>query len=174
MQIVSQRGESSRICFSELAVGELCATADRLQTELSESQLLSESDDDDLTSMPESPNNDLYLSSKHLRRKMKDVAQKKDADRETIDGPHNEDALEITIAAAEHQVGLPVELYNHIAWMLTDIDYTTGKLALPTKTLDLVLSICQNLVSNATKLPMPKHVGLAGHILRQTRSRMCF
>ena len=102
---------------------------------------------------------------------MKDVAQKKDADRETIDGPHNEDALEKTIAAAEHRVGLPVELYNNIAWMLTDIDYTTGKLDLPTKTHDLVLSICQNLVSNATKLPMPKHVGLAVHILRQTRSR---
>ena len=49
----------------------------RQVTELSESQLLSESDDDDLTSMPESPNNDLYLSSKHLRRKMKDVAQKR-------------------------------------------------------------------------------------------------
>ena len=53
---------------------------------------------------------------------MKDVAQQKDADRETIDGPHNEDALEITITAAEHRV--PVELYNHIAWMFTDIDYT--------------------------------------------------
>ena len=130
---------------------------------------VSESDDDDLTSMPESPKDDLYLSSKHLRRKMKDVAQEKDADREAIDGPHDEDALEIKIAAAQHRV--PVELYNHIAWMSTDIDYTTGKLDLPTKTYDLVLSICQDLVSNATKLPMPKHVGLAVHILKQTRSR---
>ena len=56
MQIVSQRGKPSRICSSELSFGELCATAASLQTELSESQLLSESDDDDLTSMPESPN----------------------------------------------------------------------------------------------------------------------
>ena len=132
--------------------------------QLSESHLLSESDDDDLTSMTESLNDDLYLSSKHLRRKMRDVTQQKDADRETIDGPHNEDALEITIPAAEHRV--PVELYNHIAWMLTDIDYTTGKLDLSTKTHDLVLSICQDLVSYTTKLPMPKHVGPSVHILR--------
>ena len=74
LQIVSKKGKPSRICSSELSVGELCVTAARLQTELSESQLLSESDDDDLMSMSESPNNDLYLSSKHLRRKMKDVA----------------------------------------------------------------------------------------------------
>ena len=121
MQIVSQRGKPSRICSSELSVGELCATAASLQTELSESQLLSESDDDDLTSMPESPNNDLYLSSKHLRRKMKDVGQQKDADREAMEGPHNEYTLEIKIAAAEHRV--PVELFNHISWMLTDIDH---------------------------------------------------
>ena len=52
---------------------------------------------------------------------MKDVGQQKDADRKTIEGPHNEDALEITIAAAEHRV--PVELFNHISWMLTDIDH---------------------------------------------------
>ena len=52
--------------------------------------------------------------------------------------------------------------------------YTTGKLDLPTKTHDLVLSIYQDLVYNATKLPMPKHVELAVHILRQTRGRDLF
>ena len=83
--------------------------------------------------MPESPNNDLYLSSKHLRRKMKDVAQQKDADRETIDGPHNGDALEITIAAAEHRE--------------YQLNFTTT-----------LRGCSQTLI--IPKLPMRKHVGL--------------
>ena len=69
---------------------------------------------------------------------------------------------------------MPDDLYNHLAWIITnngpDID-PCGRVLLPEKQHHKVLNIAQELMFQTTNLPMPKQVGLAIHILKQTGSK---
>ena len=69
---------------------------------------------------------------------------------------------------------IPSKLYNHMAWMITNASEQVdknGRVKLSEKEKKQVLNVAQDLMSQVTTLPMPKHVGLALHIHKQTRSK---
>ena len=80
--------------------------------------------------------------------------------------------MDISYEAALQRV--PNELYNHITWMITNGTKTVaenGRLNLTETENKRVLNVAQDIMSQVTTLPMPKHVGLALHIHKQTRSK---
>ena len=80
--------------------------------------------------------------------------------------------LEISYAAAAEII--PTDLCNYLAWDLTEaslITDTDERVSLPTSKHIQVLNIAQDMMASVTKIPMPKNVGLALHILKQTRSK---
>ena len=80
---------------------------------------------------------------------------------------------------------IPKDLYNFLAWLITDIDISLciivmliyhisldkDKVTLGTKIHERVVQIAQDLIAAVTSLPTPRHIGLALHDFRQTRSK---
>ena len=155
-----------------------------LQEEVNEGQLLPESDfsdngEADCTDIPK----DSYASAKYMREAMKAKAKEYKSLRanETLLGETSSDIPEMTAVKTELHVShneaksrIPVAVYNHLAWIITDASPETdsqGRVSLPEHLHERVLSIAQDLMGSTTRLAMPKHVGLGLHILKQTRSK---
>ena len=69
-------------------------------------------------------------------------------------------------------------LYNLIAWIICKEDESkitaTGRVQLLPSDHEQVINISQDIMSLVTKKPLPKPIGLALYILRQTRSKDIF
>jgi hypothetical protein len=66
------------------------------------------------------------------------------------------------------------ELYNHVAWTITDgneILQDNRRVKLSNREHEKVLNVSQELMAQVSHVPMPKHVGLALHVIKQTRSK---
>ena len=67
-----------------------------------------------------------------------------------------------------------INLYNHVAWLITDASPETnnsGRVTLHSKQHEQVLNLSQDICTAISGMPTPKHVGTALHILKQTRSK---
>ena len=74
-------------------------------------------------------------------------------------------------SASKH---VPVDLFNHLAWMLFEDDTPVGengRVPLTESQQETVLNIAQDVLLQVTGTPMPKHIGLALYILKQTGSK---
>ena len=196
MQIVPQRGMSSLVCSSTITVAEMCVLATKLQKEVADSELLPESDDSENDGDSYiNINNDSFGVAKHLRSQMKKAAQMlatkndNDEDNQTQKGDNNlilsqpvlhpststasqDSQLEISYESAFGRI--PKDIYNHIAWIITKSDAVlgeNGRVKLTDNQRKKVLDVAQDLMVHSTSIPMPKHVGLALHILKQTGSK---
>lgn len=181
IQIVPQRGKASLVCSSNITVSEMCSIVAKLQHELNESEIQTESEESDSdTNQTVRTQIDSFGLSKHLRSVMKEKAKALDrktnvvgaSSSQTIDKIEHFLDLQISYDCASDSI--PDDLYNHLAWIITnndaDID-SRGRVLLPPKQHHRVLNIAQELMYQTTSLPMPKHVGLAIHILKQTGSK---
>ena len=80
-----------------------------------------------------------------------------------------ESQLEISYESAFGRI--PKDIYNHIAWIITKSDAELGEngsVKLTDNQRKKVLDVAKDLMVHTTRIPMPKHVGLALHILKQT------
>ena len=196
MQTVSQRGMSSSFCSSTITVAEMCVLATKLQKGVADSELSPVSDDSENDGDSYvNTNNDSFGAAKHLRAQIRKTAQMlatksdNDGDNQTQKGdndlilsqpvPHHststasqDSQLEISYESAFGRI--PKDIYNHIAWIVTKSDAElgeNGKVKLSDNQRKKVLDVTQNLMVHTTSIPMPKHVGLALHILKQTGSK---
>ena len=67
-----------------------------------------------------------------------------------------------------------VDLYNHLAWLLTDASPEVGedgRVKVSPKQHEKVLNIAQDICHTVAGIPTPNHIGTALHILKETRSR---
>ena len=168
IQIIPQRGHASIVCSSQITVSEMCAKILILQNELDESQLLIESDSSDEETVSQISNHETFMAAKSLRKDIKEFETKQDTDMPDVDSEN----LAISYESVEKLV--PNMLYNFIAWIISGTDHISDgniKVALSEKEHEKVLNIAQDVMYSVNKKPMPKHVGLALHILRQTRSK---
>ena len=66
-------------------------------------------------------------------------------------------------------------LYNFVAWLVKDIgpeiDNDEGRVSVSITRHEQVLNLCQDIIAAVTKIPTPKHTGIALHALKQTRSK---
>ena len=65
-------------------------------------------------------------------------------------------------------------MYNFLAWLLTDSDESLeegGRVQLSIVEEEHVLNLAQDIVGSLTQQPLPKHIGVAIHILKSTRSK---
>ena len=81
--------------------------------------------------------------------------------------------MEITFDAATECV--PVSLYNHVAWLVTDVppqlSESNKRVELTEHEHEKVLNLAQDIGEAVTSIPNPKHIGTALHVLKQTRSK---
>lgn len=69
---------------------------------------------------------------------------------------------------------IPDSLYNHVAWLVTNSDPEvdkSGRVLLDKPTHEKVLNLSQDIAAQVSNIPTPKQVGLALHILKETRSK---
>ena len=156
----------------------MCFMASKLQSELDESEYKIESDSSDEGDLAHPVHTDSFAVAKHLRTEMKkkSLTQKKTLSSEAI--PEEEfqsrepSRVESSYEAASKCI--PDDLYNHVAWMITQTgaDFgTESRVELKRAEHERVLNISQDLMSQVTNVPLPKHIGIALHVLRQTRSK---
>jgi hypothetical protein len=163
IQVITLKGRDTLICASSLTVKELCDEVVSLQTELDECQLLPDDEEEEVL-LP-NVSNSSYHVAKHLRAEVKKFGKVGCAI------PVSEE-IEISYKGASSQV--PVDLYNHLAWLLTKGDECLGedgKVQLTKDDEEKVLNVAQDIVGCLSRQPLPKHIGVALHILKQTRSK---
>lgn len=69
---------------------------------------------------------------------------------------------------------IPTDLYNHLAWMISDVELTfhdDGKLKVADSVHERILNLAQDIMTSTTHVAMPKQVGLGLHLLKETRSK---
>lgn len=163
IQIVFQRGKSSIVCASDVTVGEMCAFAAKLQ----DADANSEDSDQDTVKPPIIQiDTHSHEIAKHLYLEMKEHAKQ-----ERLTSRSDTDET-ISYKAASKQV--PDDLFNHLAWMLFKDDTPAGehgRVPLTESQEEKVLNIAQDVLLQVTGKPMPKHIGLALYILKQTGSK---
>lgn len=163
IQFVSLKGTSRLICASSLSVKELCDQVMGLKSELEECQLYTEDDDTDYNPL-KNVEISSYPLAKHLRTEVKAVAKRMHA---AVDSEIN-----ISYETASSQV--PVDLYNHLAWLITENNDSLsedGKVHLPENDTENVLNLAQDIIGYICKHLIPKHVGVVLHVLKETRSK---
>ena len=81
--------------------------------------------------------------------------------------------MQITFDAANER--LPVSLYNHVAWLITDatpeLTDPNTRVQLKEREREKVLNLAQDISAAVANTPNPKHIGSALHVLKQTRSK---
>lgn len=163
VQVVNVKN-SAILCSSSLTVKELCDQVLDLRSHIEECELLFDSEDECVgedDSLHANVSMSSYLLAKRLRSEVKAFA--KDVDVSEV---------EISYGAALSQI--PVNLYNHLAWLLFDTPDSVGeneRVDLPNDRVERVLSLAQDIVGLLSKQPTPKQVGLALHVLKETRSK---
>ena len=142
----------------------MISLATQLQKKLDDSQMLTEADDS-------------HAVAKYLRAQMKAKATEEILvvkSSVSCEFSMNYDADHMTISYQETSNRIPDELYNHIAWLMTDMDpcdTQEGRVSLPKAIHEKVINISQDLITNVTGLPMPKQVGLVIHVIKQLRCK---
>ncbi|KAJ8417259.1 hypothetical protein AAFF_G00284860 [Aldrovandia affinis] len=80
--------------------------------------------------------------------------------------------LEISYLEASRRVSC--NLYNHLAWLITDAFPEVGddgRVKVSPKQHEQVLNLAQDVCQTVAGIPTPKHIGTALHILKETRSK---
>lgn len=186
IMVVPQKGCSSLICSADLNIGCLLTKLKELKEKAEEAEYEEESED-------EVPQDNAIVSSyntaKRIRlelqaqRKAEKQALKCDREarsssvRGSNQTPEGENQylsqhLEISYPEASQRVG--VNLYNHLAWLLTDASPEVGedgRVKVSPKQHEKVLNIAQDICQTVAGIPTPKHIGTALHILKETRSK---
>jgi len=151
------------ICSSSLTTKELCDEVVGLKAEVDECQLLPD-DDYDGDNFITNVSGSSYPLAKHLQMEIKQAAKRVPQVQGT--------AIEISYKEASNQV--PVDLYNHLAWLITNCNETTdegGKVQIPEDENEKVLNLAQDVMGYLSNQPLPKHIGVGLHILKQARSK---
>ena len=156
VELIALKGKETLICASSLTVKELCAEVVALKSEVDECQLLP--DEVDVGDLNPNISSSSYPLAKHLRTEIKGLEKR------TIREPGED--IEISYKGASNLV--PLDLYNFLAWLLTDSDESLeegGRVQLSTVEEEHVLNLAQDIVGSLTQQPLPKHIGVAMHIL---------
>ena len=154
-----------------------------LQEEISENQLVTYSgtegtvgfDSNENASRPNpacqpvTTSGQLYHSAKVIQASVKEVASEiRNEQRESMELC----SMEISYAAAMKYV--PKELYNHLGWLIYDASpklNEDGRIELQKQQHEKVLNLAQDICFAATKMPTPKHVGTALHLVKQMQNK---
>lgn len=81
-------------------------------------------------------------------------------------------SLQLEISYLEASRRVSSNLYNHMAWMITDASPELGEDGrVNVSPKQQVLNLPQDVCQAVAKIPTPKHIGTALHILKETRSK---
>lgn len=183
--IFSHKGTSSLMCSSQLSAVRLFSELGRMNTSDTEDD---ESDGD--TESDKMHENTLFSfnSAKFIRGDVQDrikdmrMSSRPNISSSAVETPScsasssDEQLLplhmDISYEAASNQA--VNSLYNHIAWITTNAEMDLGpdgRVILPPSKQQKVLNLCQDVYASIGNIPTPKHVGIALHILKETRSK---
>ena len=82
--------------------------------------------------------------------------------------------MDLDVSYEEASEIVPNDLYNHLAWIIHGTPFEVGpkaRVSLSQKQHEQVLNIGQDIISAMSSIPTPKQVGIALHIIKQTRSK---
>ena len=186
IMVVPQKGCSSIVCSADLNIGCMLTKLKELKETAEEAEYEEESEDE-VTSDDTIVSS--YNTAKRIRMELQDQRKaNKEAlksARETrsslasvsqqMPGNESEDPslqLEISYLGASRRVSC--NLYNHLAWLITDASTEVdedGRVKITPKQNEQVLNLAQDICQIVAGIPTPKHVGTALHILKETRSK---
>lgn len=166
IQFLNQKGISTLLCSSNITIEHMCSEMVRLRQELDESETLPESDDSVTNEAgPSNINNYLYMSAKCLRTQIKTKAREQresvkpstSTDQEGKDSESSPQSIDISYQSALRII--PTDLYNHLAWMISDVELTfhdDGKLKVADSVHERILNLAQDIMTSTTHVAMPK------------------
>ena len=147
----------------------MCSLIKKLSEDLDEQQLITESDEEsneeESVSTQPGINPEAFTIAKQIRHVIQTGLK-------TRNDKVDDEMMDISYQSVQECI--PVLLYNFIACIISTIDpdHALGeKIELSKQKHEMVLNIAQDLMYAVVKSPMPKHIGLALHVLRQTRSK---
>ena len=111
-----------------------------------------------------------YHSAKAIQKQVRDIAKQRRQD--TAENEPGQSDLDVSFEGASKVV--PIDLYNHLAWLIHDATFEMGpdgRVSLSKKQHEQVLNVSQDIIAAMSSTPTPKQVGIALHIIKQTRSK---
>ena len=171
---LNKKGLSTLICASHITIKHMCSEVIRLRGELEDSEILSDYKDDDTTEDDYlNINNQLYTSAKCLRNQIRNIAKKQRATKINAVEPYTPfNGIDVSNDGALSQI--PNDLYNYLGWLLSDTELTfrdDGKLQIADNIHEKVINLAQDIMFNTAYVALPKHVGLALHLLKEARAK---
>ena len=171
---LNKKGLSTLICASHITIEHMCSEVIRLFGELEDSEIMSDYKDDDTTEDDYLDiNNQLYTSAKCLRNQIRNIAKKQRATKSNADEPYTAlNGIHISNDGALNQI--QTDLYNYLRWLLSDAELTfrdDGKLEIADNIHEKVINLAQDIMFNTAYVALPKHVGLALHLLKEARAK---
>lgn len=148
IMIVPQVGTSNLLCSSKLALGTVLTEVKKLKDRLEESEYIEEDLDTDKTATEPQQSHtspsEAFHTAKAIRKQLKSIASEERKRLKQLDAA--EVNMDISYEYALKCV--PNDLYNHIAWMLTDADSGLGPddhVVLEAKQHEQVLDLSQDI-----------------------------
>ena len=180
IMVVPQKGCSSLICSANLSIGCMIAKLKQLKETAEEAQYEEESGDE---VTPDDTIISSFNTAKRIRMELQDQRKVekqalKDAKEDVTFSasgsqqvPKGESEMEVSYNEASQRVSC--NLYNHLAWLITDASPEVGeddRVHVNPKQHEQVLNLAQDVCRAVAFIPSPKHIGTALHILKETRS----
>ena len=131
IQFLNLKGITTLVCASNITLEHLCSEVLKLRQNLDDSAILIDTENSDNNDNdPSNSNRYLYLSTKCLRRQIKDKARQLRESAKTskiidddIEGSNrNISSIDISSECALNII--PLDLFNYLGWLLSDEDLT--------------------------------------------------
>lgn len=173
--VVPQVGTSRLVCSSTLSLSTLLTEVRQLKSRLEEWEYLEYEGDRNDSERCEQGNHvhfqrESFYAAKSIRKEVKSLEMKT---RQKLAG-REPGKSDLDISYEEASELIPIELYNHISWMIFDVPFDIGidgRVALTQKQHEQVLNLCQDIIASMSSVPTPKQLGIALHVIKQTRSK---
>ena len=178
MKILSQVGCSNLLCSSDLDISLVLREVKKLKDQLQDVECLN-------VGLSSSVNKcnlnyqtaEAYHIAKSIRKSVKSYnLEERRKCRESLacldPGAQIKSDMDILYECAERVV--PKELYNILAWIVSAAGEELGpdgRVILPKKQHEKVLNLAQDIAAATANVRTPKHIGIALHLLKKSRSK---
>ena len=177
IQFLNPKGITTLVCASNITLEHMCSEVLKLNQELEDSEMLTDTDSSDTNDIDShNSNSHLYMSAKCLRGQIKDKArqQRKTSQMPDITDDCDKGCPSIDISKEYALNMIPTDLYNYLGWLLSDEDLTfktDGRLNVSDTLHGNIINLAQDIMFNASYIATPKHVGLGLYLIKEFRSK---
>lgn len=187
IMVVPQKGCSSLVCSADLNIGCMLTKLKELKETAEESEYEEESEDE------VTPDDTIVSSYNTAKRIQMELQDQRKAEKQALKGAREarsylasgsqqmpgseteDPSLQLEISYLEASRRVSCNLCNHLEWLITDASPEMGedgRVKVSPKQHEQVLNLAQDVCQAVPGIPTPKHIGMALHVLKETRSKV--